>query len=135
MKACPECGSIEIVSELLVFSGDAQTNERPPYVKLVEPAPAKVPFIWLPKSVATGFRAAICGECGYTRFYTKHHAESSKPTEKGIPVRITRLKMFCRFDSQRVVRRRRKALPMTETELKLIAAAAITGLSSKPKNG
>lgn len=83
MKACPECGSTEIVSELLVFSGDATTNERPPYVKLVEPAPAKVPFIWLPKSVAAGFRAAICGECGYTRFYTKHHAEILEAHRKG----------------------------------------------------
>jgi hypothetical protein len=31
--------------------------------------------------------------------------------------------------------RSRKALPTTETELKLIAAAAIIGLSSNPKNG
>ena len=31
--------------------------------------------------------------------------------------------------------RSRKALPMTETELMLIAAPAIIGLSSKPKNG
>lgn len=29
----------------------------------------------------------------------------------------------------------RKAFAITETELKLIAAAAIMGLSSKPKNG
>ena len=33
------------------------------------------------------------------------------------------------------VERRRSALPITETELKLIAAAAIIGDSSKPKNG
>ena len=32
-------------------------------------------------------------------------------------------------------RRSRKALPMTETELKLIARAAIIGLRSKPKAG
>jgi predicted nucleic-acid-binding Zn-ribbon protein len=83
MKTCPECDSTEIVSELLVFSGDATTNERPPYVKLVEPKPARVPFIWLPKSVATGFRAAICGACGYTRFYTKHHAEILQAHRKG----------------------------------------------------
>lgn len=75
VKNCPECGSSQIVTELLVFSGDATTNERPPYVKLIEPTPAKPPFIWMPKSVASGFRAAICGECGYTRFYTRHHAE------------------------------------------------------------
>ena len=31
--------------------------------------------------------------------------------------------------------RSRKALLMTETELRLIAAPAMTGLSSKPKNG
>jgi len=31
--------------------------------------------------------------------------------------------------------RSRSALPMTETELMLIAAPAIIGLSSKPKNG
>jgi hypothetical protein len=33
------------------------------------------------------------------------------------------------------VLRRRKALPITDTDEKLIAAAAMTGLSSKPKNG
>ena len=38
--------------------------------------------------------------------------------------------MFHRF-----IFRSRKALPMTETELMLIAAPAIIGLSSKPKNG
>jgi hypothetical protein len=31
--------------------------------------------------------------------------------------------------------RSRRALPMTETELKLIAAPAMIGLSSKPKKG
>jgi predicted nucleic-acid-binding Zn-ribbon protein len=83
MKDCPECGSNEIVSDLLVFSGDATTSERPPYVKLVEPEPQRRPFIWLPKSVASGFRAAICGACGYTRFYTKHHAEILEAHRKG----------------------------------------------------
>jgi hypothetical protein len=33
------------------------------------------------------------------------------------------------------VKRSRSALPMTETELKLIAAAATIGLSSRPKAG
>ena len=32
-------------------------------------------------------------------------------------------------------RRRRSAFPITETELKLIAAAAIMGLNSKPEKG
>ena len=134
MKACPECGSNEIVSELLVFSGDA-TSERPPYVKLVELEPQRRPFIWLPKLVAAGFRAAICGACGYTRFYTKHHAEILEAHRKGYTSPDYPLKNFCQFESHSVARRRRSALPITETELKLIAAAAITGLKSKPKNG
>lgn len=37
--------------------------------------------------------------------------------------------------SHRVKRRRRSALVMTDTELKLIAAAAIMGLSNRPKIG
>ncbi len=36
---------------------------------------------------------------------------------------------------QSSTRRNRKALPMTDTELKLIAAAAIIGLSRRPKKG
>jgi len=83
IQTCPECGSNEIVSELLVFSGDAATSERPPYVKLVEPEPAKRPFIWMPKMVTTGFRAAMCGGCGYTRFYSKHHREILEAHQKG----------------------------------------------------
>ncbi len=35
----------------------------------------------------------------------------------------------------RLTRRSRRALPITETELKLIAAAAIMGLSKRPKAG
>jgi hypothetical protein len=37
--------------------------------------------------------------------------------------------------SHSFVRLRRNALVITDTELRLIAAPAITGLSSKPKNG
>lgn len=104
MKGCPECGSNEIVSESLVFSGDATTNERPPYVKLVEPAPAKVPFIWLPKSVAAGFRALSAANVairGSTRNITP---KFWKPTAKATPARITRLKIFYRSDCHSVAR-------------------------------
>ena len=38
-------------------------------------------------------------------------------------------------DSENAGRRSRSALPMTETELKLMAAAAIIGERSSPKNG
>jgi len=75
LKSCPECGSTEIIPDLLVFADEALTGQYPPYVRLVEPEPAKRPFIWIPKSAATGFRAAICGSCGYTLFYTRQHQE------------------------------------------------------------
>ena len=83
MSNCPECGSADIVSELLVFSDEALAGLHPPYVRLVEPRPEKVPFIWVPKSVSTGFRASICGNCGLTRFYTKQHAEILDAQRKG----------------------------------------------------
>ncbi len=83
MKTCPECGSTEIVSDLLVFSDAALSGESAPYVELVEPAPAKRPFVWTPKTVATGFHAAICGTCGHTQFYTKHSAEILDAYKKG----------------------------------------------------
>lgn len=38
-------------------------------------------------------------------------------------------------EDQSAAERRRRAFVMTETELKVIAAAAIIGLKSKPKNG
>jgi hypothetical protein len=39
------------------------------------------------------------------------------------------------YSTERFTLRKRRALVITETELKLIAAAAIMGLSSSPKNG
>ena len=83
MKNCPDCGSTDIIPDLLVFADEALIGQHPPYVKLVEPKPEKTPFIWTPKSVATGFRAAICGSCGYTQIYTKLHAELLEAHKKG----------------------------------------------------
>jgi hypothetical protein len=48
-----------------------------------KPRPAKAPFLWTPKSEATGFRAAVCCACGYTRFYTRFHAELLEAHRKG----------------------------------------------------
>lgn len=66
MSKCPECGSTEIVPDLIVFADEAAVGQRPVHVSLKEPEPAKRPFMWIPKDVSTGFRAAICGGCGYT---------------------------------------------------------------------
>jgi hypothetical protein len=83
MSTCPECGSTDIVPDLLVFSDEALTGQHPPYVRLVEPEPQKRPFIWSPKSVATGFRASVCGACGLTRFHTRQHAQILEAHRKG----------------------------------------------------
>ena len=82
-KACPECGSTEVIPDLLVFADESLAGKHPPYVKLVQPKPEKVPFIWSPKSVAAGFRASVCGACGYTRFYTKNLADLLEAHKKG----------------------------------------------------
>ena len=82
-KPCPECGSTDIVPDLLVFADESLTGQHPPYVQLMEPEPAKRPFLWSPKTVASGFRAAVCGNCGYTRFYTKQHAELLEAHKRG----------------------------------------------------
>ena len=74
-EACPECGSGDIVSDLVVFSDDSLCGQQPAYVQLQEPRPEETPFTWSPKRVNAGFHAAICGACGFTRFYTKLHTE------------------------------------------------------------
>src|SRR5579883_2598321 len=53
------------------------------------------------------------------------------PQEIGVSQQRARLIPF----AYRRIRRSRRAFPTTDTELKLIAAAAMTGLSSRPKNG
>jgi predicted nucleic-acid-binding Zn-ribbon protein len=80
---CPECGSVNVISDLYVFSGEAPINDAGVYVSMVEPEPAGRPFIWAPKSTVTGFFAVVCGDCGYTRFYTKRHAELLKAARQG----------------------------------------------------
>jgi predicted nucleic-acid-binding Zn-ribbon protein len=83
MKTCPECGSTEIISDLLVFADELVAGQLPLYVKMIEPGPEKKPFIWVPKGVASGFRAAVCGKCGFTHFYASNFAELVKAREQG----------------------------------------------------
>ena len=47
----------------------------------------------------------------------------------------TTIPVYARTRVQTAARRRRNALAMTDTELKLIAAAAIIGESNTPRNG
>ncbi len=83
LTQCPACGSTEIIPDLIVFSDSAGSGQNPPFVKLVEPEPAKRPFVWMPKEVKGGFRAAVCGACGHTQFYTNQHAELLEAHKKG----------------------------------------------------
>ena len=83
MTKCPECGSSEIIPDLVVFADEAASGQNPPYVKLLEPEPVNRPFIWMPKDVRTGFHAAVCGGCGHTEFYTKLHAQLLEAHKKG----------------------------------------------------
>jgi len=72
LKTCPQCGSNEIYSDLVVFAD--QPPKVPVYVRVIEPQPPRPPFLWTPKDVSVGFRAAICVACGHTGFYVKDPA-------------------------------------------------------------
>lgn len=80
---CPECGSSEIIPDLIVYTDEENVGIKLLNVRLIEPEPTNRPFIWIPKDVKTGFRASICGDCGYTRIYTKYHAELLDAHKKG----------------------------------------------------
>ena len=83
MTKCPECGSSDIIPDLLVNTDAANPNHKPVYVKLLEPSPANSPNMWIPQEIKTEFHAAICGACGFTRFYSKNHAKMLDAHKKG----------------------------------------------------
>jgi predicted nucleic-acid-binding Zn-ribbon protein len=83
MTKCPECGSSDIVPDLLVNTDAANPNHKPAYVKLLEPPPPDHPNVWIPQQVRTEFYAAVCGSCGLTRLYTKEHARIWEAHKKG----------------------------------------------------
>jgi predicted nucleic-acid-binding Zn-ribbon protein len=76
---CPRCGSNEVLSNLRVRGGEG----HPPYVDIHEPEPEKRPFVWIPKSEQSHFRAYICGACGYTEFYAENYAALNEGRKKG----------------------------------------------------
>ena len=83
MTKCPQCGSTDIVPDWIVFADEAAVGQSPVHVSLKEPRPEKAPFMWMPKEVSTGFRAAICGAYGHPQFYTKYQAEILDAHRKG----------------------------------------------------
>ena len=79
MKQCPKCNSDEIISQLSVRGGEG----HPSYVSVIEPDPEKKPFVWIPKSEQSHFRADVCGACGYTEFYAENHKALNEGRKKG----------------------------------------------------
>jgi predicted nucleic-acid-binding Zn-ribbon protein len=80
---CPECGSSDIIPDLLVCTDETVSGGMPAYVKLVEPEPPKKPFLWMAAEVKVYFHAAVCGACGHTQLYTKQHTEILEAHKKG----------------------------------------------------
>ena len=83
MTQCPECNSNDIIPNLKVSTDDTVGGGKPAFVKLVEPEPAKRPFMWMAQEVKSYFHAAICGNCGYTRLYATDHADLLEAHKKG----------------------------------------------------
>jgi len=83
LTKCPECGSSDIIPDLHVNTDAANPNHKPAYVKLIEPPPVDGPAGFIPLEVKSEFHAAICGSCGYTRFYSKTHTEMWEAHNKG----------------------------------------------------
>jgi predicted nucleic-acid-binding Zn-ribbon protein len=76
---CPKCGSNEVLANLRVRGG----QDFPPLVEVVEPEPEKPSFLWTPKYEQSGFRAWVCGACGYTEFYAENYAALLEGWKKG----------------------------------------------------
>ena len=79
MKQCPKCSSDEIISQLSVRGGEG----HPSYVSVIEPDPEKKPFVWIPKSEQSHFRADVCGACGYTELYAENYKALNEGRKKG----------------------------------------------------
>ena len=79
LTKCPDCGSTDIVSDLMVYSIAARHagNEiLVVHVDLSDPHKKSEPLL-------VGFRASICCDCGYTKFYTKRFKELKEAVKKG----------------------------------------------------
>lgn len=63
MTHCPKCDSTEIVSDISVFA-NVGGRSGAVFVSLVDPSGKG-------ETVSGGFRADVCGKCGYTEFYSK----------------------------------------------------------------
>lgn len=75
MTKCPKCGSTEIIPDLILLSfmaGDVGT------VGVVLEDPSRKG-----ENESVGFRADVCGNCGYAEFYTKYASDLLNAHKKG----------------------------------------------------
>lgn len=75
MTQCPQCGSTEIVPDLIVYGGST-TDVRPAAVILVDLKKKQ-------ESLGCGFRAAVCGACGHAELFIRKHDELLQAHKKG----------------------------------------------------
>ena len=75
MSKCPQCGSTEIISDLIVLTV-VEASRGTLFVALVDPAKKG-------ERVEVGFRAAICGGCGHSEMYTRYPQDVLDAHKKG----------------------------------------------------
>ncbi len=75
MTKCPQCGSMEIIPDLILLSsaGGMVGSAR---VVMVDPSGKG-------DDVVVGFRADVCGSCGYTEVRTKFAQDLLNAHKKG----------------------------------------------------
>jgi hypothetical protein len=83
LKKCLNCGSNDILPELKLLTEETVSGNRPVYVKLVEPKPAKSSFMWIPGEEKSHFYASICGQCGFSAIFAVNNAELFQASKKG----------------------------------------------------
>jgi hypothetical protein len=79
------------------------------------------------------FAEAAGRACANTQLQAAKITNARRNMESRIPMNRDRRKLI--YSIYNLARRRRRALVMTLTELRLMAALAIIGLSSQPKSG
>ena len=75
MNKCPECGSTEIIPDLILFT-EVNALRGNLYVSLVDPAKKG-------KAAYAGFRVAVCGTCGHADLYTRYPEDILDAHKKG----------------------------------------------------
>jgi len=77
MTQCPQCGSNEIIPDLVLFGNEIPSCQA--FVSLVDPHPHHAQ-----EGFAAGVRVAVCGGCGHIEIYTNWNKELLEAYKKGL---------------------------------------------------